>query len=299
MLQKTSRRTFLAGFGAIATAGLMPRAEARATMKDLQFGCAAITWGDAQRQAIDDIAALGFRGIQFRPAVMDSFRPAELRDLLQRRNLRFTALSSSEVKLDTNPAEEIARHVANAQYVKDCGGLYLQLIDKLQSYPRRTTPAECEQLGRFLTEIGKRAADLGVAAGYHNHLNSLSETPAGLAMVLSAADPRYVKFELDTAHAVAGGADPAKLIEKYRDRLLFLHLKDVIDQPGAPGHPFQFVELGRGRVDIPAVFAALQAADYRGWVVVELDRVPDASGSPKQSALISRNYLEQTLGVKF
>jgi hypothetical protein len=46
---------------------------------------------------------------------------------------------TSEVRLDTNPAEEIARHVAKAQYVKDCGGLCLQLIDKLQSYPRRTS----------------------------------------------------------------------------------------------------------------------------------------------------------------
>jgi hypothetical protein len=44
MIQKTSRRGFLAGFGAIAAAGVMPRAEAHATTKDLQFGCAAITW---------------------------------------------------------------------------------------------------------------------------------------------------------------------------------------------------------------------------------------------------------------
>jgi inosose dehydratase len=298
MIQKTSRRAFLAGFGAIAAAAGLPRSEAHVTAKDLQFGYAAITWGDAQRQAIDDIAALGFRGIQFRAGVVDKFKPAELRDLLQQRNLTFTALSSGEVMLDANPADEIARHVANAQYVKDCGGLYLQLLDKLQAYPRRITPVECVQLGKLLSEIGKRAADLGVAVGYHNHLNTLSETPAGLAMVLNAADPRYVKFELDTAHAVAGGGDPAKLIEKYRDRLLFLHLKDVVDQPTAPKYPFQFVELGRGRVDIPAVFTALHKTDYHGWVVVELDSVPDRARSPKESALISRNYLEQKLGIK-
>src|ERR1700736_4154414 len=115
MIQRTSRRAFLTGFGAIAAAGL-PRTEAHATAKDLQFGYAAITWGDAERQAIDDIAALGFRGIQFRAGVIDKFKPAELRDLLQQRNLTFTALSSGEVMLDANPADEIARHVANAQY---------------------------------------------------------------------------------------------------------------------------------------------------------------------------------------
>jgi inosose dehydratase len=50
--------------------------------------------------------------------------------------------------------------------------------------------------------------------------------------VLAASDPRYVKFELDTARAAGGGADPAKLIERYRDRLSFLHLKDVVDMAG-------------------------------------------------------------------
>jgi inosose dehydratase len=145
MIQKTSRRGFLAGFGAIAAAGVMPRAEAHATTKDLQFGCAAITWGDGVRQAIDDIAALGFRGIQFRANVVDKLKPAELRDLLQTRNLKFTALSSGEVMLDANPADEIARHVANAQYVKDCGGVGA----RLRRYSRGVQRAQQGRLSRL------------------------------------------------------------------------------------------------------------------------------------------------------
>jgi inosose dehydratase len=38
---------------------------------------------------------------------------------------------------------------------------------------------------------------------------------------------------------------------------------------------------------------------FRGWGVVELDRVPDKSTTPKQSAMISRKYLEEKVGVKF
>jgi len=34
-------------------------------------------------------------------------------------------------------------------------------------------------------------------------------------------------MELDVAHYFQGGGDPAKAIEKYSDRLLFLHIKDV------------------------------------------------------------------------
>ena len=60
------------------------------------------------------------------------------------------------------------------------------------------------------------------------------------------------------------------------------------------------MELGRGRVDFPAVFAALEKIQYRGWAVVELDEVTDPAGTKaKQSALISRKYLEDNIGVKF
>jgi inosose dehydratase len=163
------------------------------------------------------------------------------------------------------------------------------------------TPDECQRLGRLLTELGKRTADIGIPLGYHNHMNTMSEHPGNLQIVLESSDPKYVKLELDTAHAVAGGGDPAKQIREYHDRLLFLHLKDVVDIPAdTPGakYPFQFVELGRGKVDLPAVFAALKDVNYRGWAVVELDRVPDKSRTPKESALISKRYLEEKIGVK-
>jgi inosose dehydratase len=125
--------------------------------------------------------------------------------------------------------------------------------------------------------------------------------PANLDLILENADPKFVKLELDTAHVVAGGGDPAKTIEKYHDRLLFLHLKDVVDIPAdtpKARYPFQFVELGRGRVDLPAVFGALDEVGFKGWAVVELDRVPDSSRTPKQCAQISRDYLEEKIGLK-
>jgi inosose dehydratase len=56
------------------------------------------------------------------------------------------------------------------------------------------------------------------------------------------------------------------------------------------------VELGRGRVDLPAVFAALDDVGFKGWAVVELDDPVDPSRSPRDSAAHARRYIEQTLG---
>jgi inosose dehydratase len=261
-----------------------------------------MTWGRQQRQAIDDIASLGFSGIQFRNIAIDAFSPAEMRATLSRHRLVFVALSSGIVDID--PAvekEQIATHVAHARYVRDCGGLYLQVLDKLGNWPRHATPGECKRLGHLLTEIGKRTADLGIRLGYHNHLDTISQTPENLARVLDASDPRYVWLLLDTAHYYSGGGDPAQGILKFHDRLLFLHLKDVVRSPMGSYHhqkyPFLFVELGRGLIDFAAVFSALSKIRFHGWAVVELDHVPDKSTTPKEAAVVSRAYLEKTLGI--
>lgn len=299
MLNLSSRRTFLAGLGAIAGTRALCYA---GSPSGIRFGYTAMTWGKEERQAVDDISATGFEGIQFRIDATTEFKPAELRALLQQHKLTFVALSSGDVSID--PAAEaatIAKHTANAQFVKESGGLYLQVLDELKPYPRIVTADECRRLGKLLTEIGKRTADLGIPLAYHNHMNTISEHPGNLDIVLESSDPKYVKLLLDTAHSVAGGGDPAAAIRKYHDRMLYLHVKDVVDAPmdASAKYPFKWVELGRGKVDLPAVFAALDKVKFHGWAVVELDRVPDKSGTPLQSARISRQYLQEKIGVKF
>jgi inosose dehydratase len=289
--------------GAAAVAAAMPMRMVFADTKaQIRYGYTSITWGKQERQSIDDIAALGYPGIQMRSDAVAEFKPEELRDLLQQHKLTFVALSSGE--LNTDPAvrtDELAKHTANAKFVKDVGGDYLQILDKLEPWPRKVTPEQCTQLGHLLTELGKRTANLGIPLGYHNHINTISQRPEDLDRVMDAVDTKYVKLELDVAHYVGGGGDPAKCIVKYHDKLLFLHLKDVIDIPlGSENskYPFKFVELGAGRVDLPSVFAALNQVRFKGWGVVELDRVPDKSKTPKEYAALSKKYLEEKIGVK-
>ena len=298
MSPQATRRTFLAGLGAVAATNALP---VFAATRNIRFGYAAITWANEERQAADDIAAVGFPGVQFRANAVADFKPAELKELLAKLKLTFVALSSGEISLDKPEADEIAKHVANARFLKDGGGLYLQILDQLTTYPRTATPDECKRIGRLLTEVGKRTADLGVPLGYHNHLNTLSESPANLDRIMDAMDPKYIKLELDVAHLVAGGGDPVKAIRQYHDRILFLHLKDVRKIPaGTPNarYPFQFVELGEGIVDLPGVFRALDQVKFKGWAIVELDRVPDPGKTAKSCALTSKKFLESKIGVK-
>src|SRR5687767_6782969 len=264
---------------------------------DIQFGYAAITWQGQDRQAIEDVSAVGFKGIQLRTSALPEFgdKPAALKELLARHRLTMVAFSSGNVRIDPQfEAEDLATHLKHARFVRDAGGKFLQLTDTRPK--RELIAADYQRLGRLMTEIGKRSADLGVPVAYHNHMNNIGERPDEVDRVLDATDPRYVKLLLDIAHYQQGGGDPVRAVRRYADRILFLHIKDVQSPlPGYTGDPmrsYRFVEIGRGKVDVKGAFAALAEVKFKGWAIVELDAVPDKARSPKDSAVIARQYLE-------
>jgi inosose dehydratase len=326
MPSSLSRREFMIAIGAAGAAAMLPPRGAAWAVEpplypavdlsyfdrpltpapfEVHFGYAAITWEGNDEQAIRDISEAGFRGIQLRSPIVKQYgdRPAVLRELLDKYKLEMVALSSGDVRSEpATLADQIEQHVRNARFVHDVGGRYLQLTGPPRPKNRQPVPDDYKAAGRALTEIAKRSVDLGVPVGYHNHMNTLSEGPEELDWVMDSADPRYLKLELDIAHYKQGGGDPARAVSKYRDRLLFLHLKDVESTPPAEGrdakHSYRFLELGRGTVDIPAVFAALKQINFTGWAVGELDRVPDKGRTPKECALISKRYIEEKLGLK-
>jgi inosose dehydratase len=266
-----------------------------------RFGYAAITWGGNDRQAIDEIAAVGFPGIQLRASAVSEWgsRPDALRSLLAERGLTLVALSSGLVRLD--PAletDDLALHLRHARFLRDAGGLYLQVLDE-RPPNRDPAPDDYRRMGRLLTEIGRRTADLGIPLAYHNHMGNLGQAPDEVARVLESSDPRFVKLLLDTAHWAQAGGDPVDAIRTYADRLSFLHIKDVESPvPGEGPRSYRFVELGKGSVIFPAVFGALDDVGFDGWTVVELDRTIEPGRTPKAAAQHARTYLEQTLGVR-
>lgn len=319
MMYRIPRREFLGALTAMAAASAFPCGTLFARERlyppmdlshfdtpitpapsEIHFGYAAITWGGNDRQAIDDIAAVGFRGIQLRSNSIAEFgSPAAVRDLLSQHELKFVALSSGDLLSDPPAVKKsIAEHTAHAKFLHAAGGLYLQILDS-RPKGRAATSADFKQLGKALTELGKRTADLGIPLGYHNHMGSLGERPEELDQVMSFSDPHYVKLELDIAHYFQGGGDPVTAIEKFSDRLLFMHIKDVERLPSEKNsqRSYRWVELGHGLVDVPAVFEALRKINFRGWAVVELDGVPDGAHSPKEAAAANKQYLQEKLGL--
>jgi sugar phosphate isomerase/epimerase len=128
--------------------------------------------------------------------------------------------------------------------------------------------------------FGKAAADAGLRFGYHCHgYDFVPSTEGTLFDTLAGnTDPERVAFQIDVFHAYDGGADPAKLIERYKARVVSLHLKDLkkgveVKVGTATAPPEHDVPVGSGQIDMPAVLQAAKQAGTRLYYIE--DESPD------------------------
>jgi inosose dehydratase len=291
-----SRREFTLGTGA-AFSVWAARAWAAKAPAPISFAYAAITWGESGvKKAIAEISEAGFPGVQLRSNILKEYSdPAALKAELAKAKLTFACYSGGSPGADpAKRKEDIEKFMVGAKFAKAAGALCIQTTS-----PKRgagaTEPAVLKSFGETLTELGKQTAAIGLPLGFHNHMGQIGQNPDEVDAVLAASDPKYVKLLLDTGHYGAAGGDPAKAIKEHGKRLVLLHIKDVAEDNSSK--KYKFVELGQGKVDFPALFAALKTVGFKGWTVVELDSVP-AGRAPKDAAVANKAFLEKTLSLK-
>lgn len=157
----------------------------------------------------------------------------------------------------------------------------------LSQRPRMAKEA-WKRWGERLTTVAEATLKEGVRLVYHHHMGTIVEDEADIDAMM-AQTGEAVHLLLDTGHATWGGADPAALAARYRDRISHVHAKDVrrsvMEQARREDWSFLDAVLGKGRelgvytvpgdgmVDYPAVFQALPG--YSGWVVVEAEQDPE------------------------
>ena len=122
------------------------------------------------------------------------------------------------------------------------------------------SPGACEEIGMRLDGIGARMRAFGLRFSYHNHGGELRLLGGRTALewMLGASEPRNVAAELDVYWAHFGGASPGALLRSLGARCPLVHLKDAS-------------EIGRGPVDFPAVFSAIDSVGAAEWLIVEID----------------------------
>lgn len=233
---------------------------------------------------LKDVATAGFPAIEA-GNLYETYGEQTIRDLLTANDLIVAG-----AHFGYGDYAEPARVAAHIAYAKSIG-----VTNLMCSGVANTKTAEGYKVSaRVFNEVGSRLKDEGLIFNYHNHAWEFDDLGGvnGMQILADETDSSLVKFNLDIFWLFYAGKDPAAFIESHADRAGYFHFKDgrkvVEDGKVRP----EFLELGRGDVDLES---ALQAAASAGatWIVAEQDRT---TLPQLESVTISRAYLKQ-LGV--
>ena len=150
---------------------------------------------------------------------------------------------------------------------------------------------------------GEAFAKAGIKFTYHPHGYEFAPYGDGTMfdLLVKETDPKFVNFEMDVFWVMHPGKNPVELLEKYPNRWLLMHLKDI--RKGAKtgvytGHAplTDDVPLGTGQVDWPAVFRAAAKVGVKHYFIEDESPTakppfPKASNTSKRSSSHSPGQL--------
>lgn len=283
----------------------------------MKLAAAPISWGLCEvpgwgfqldmGRILADAVRLGLRDIEAGPP---GFLPSDARAArasVERHGVRViggfvTAVLHRRERLDA----ELAALETQARWLAEIGSevLVLAAATGRDDYdvPASLSDAEWKALLAALPKVVGIAKSHGLATALHPHVGTVVERPDAIDRILRGSD---VPLCLDTGHVFVGGGDPVAIAREHPDRVRHVHLKDADAALSAAVRerrvPYAkavarglFRPLGQGDARIADVLAALKAARYDGWGVLEQDialgEAPTEANDPACDVARSRDF---------
>jgi inosose dehydratase len=279
----------------------------------LKIGNAPLSWGvfegDAEDnppwdEVLDEIAAAGYLRTELGPIGFLPEDPNILRREFDSRGLTLTGGFVYEHMHDPANREQV---LANARRVGGIlaalGASQLVVIDRMVPERQRTAgrseaaerlaPAAWETMLETIAGVARVASEeFGLRPVLHPHCGTHIEFADEIERLVEDLPDALIGLCIDTGHSAVTGMQAADLVDRYGDRVEYLHLKDVdgAAQQVMLDEDLEFEEalgvglfcpLGQGIVDFAALHASLGRIDFSGIATVEQDpdpRVPNHRG---------------------
>jgi inosose dehydratase len=295
---RTDRRTFCQTLAlGLAGSALTLRASEAATAGRLKIGCTALIWGATPKtpenlpQAVMDMASLGFHGFETWGSVLQANdEKGTLTTLLEEHPIPYrSSFMGVNVHDPAKLKESIAQVIAWGKVTRKYGGTFA--VVNAGGVDRKTFDFKAAKATIIagLNDHGKALQDIGLAAGLHQHTGSAVDSRDEVYAVMEAVDSRYLKFAPDVGQLQKAGADAAQVIKDFLPIVAHMHLKDY----SGGEHFAGYCPLGQGKVDLTRILHMMNDAHPEADVMVELDGSPNQPYTPRQTAEISKAFLEK------
>jgi inosose dehydratase len=209
-----------------------------------------------------------------------TFRDFNLADTIKmslRLGLTNISLKAMHLPLESSPADikRLAEQVRAAGLnLYGAGVIYMKTAQEVETTFAYAVNAGLKMImgvpnHELLPLVEEKVKSTNIIMAIHNHGpgDKLYTSPKDVYDRVKNLDKR-IGLCIDIGHTQRIGLDPSVMLERYRDRLYDMHMKDV-DKEGENGQP---VEIGRGIIDIPTVIRTLKKINYQGTVSFEYEK---------------------------
>lgn len=210
----------------------------------MKYGLQLFSVRDAAEQNFDEmlrcVAELGYDTVE--PAGFFGNSGKEVAKMLQKYGLGICATHTGLRELTTDFEGVIETHRALG-------------CDKIIfSSSKFKTAVQLEQTLQTVLEVEEKLKKEGIRLMFHNHIPEFLPNEDGQIFFEELWKRTDLCFELDTFWAFNAGLDPVELMERCRDRLRFIHLKDGFKKDlSKPGDPGRGMALGEGEAPVAQV----------------------------------------------
>jgi len=226
-----------------------------------------------------------------------NFKLDDVIKMTQRVGLGSIALKSMHMPLESSVDEikTIAGKVRNAGLnLYGAGVIYMKSQQEVESAFMYANHAGLEMIigvpnHDLLPLANEQVKKYNIKLAIHNHGpgDTLYTSPTDVYEKVKNLDKR-IGLCMDIGHVVRIGQDPVPMIERYRERLYDMHMKD--HEKAAPEG--LATEIGRGIIDIPNILRTLMKINYQGKVAFEYEK---NEGDPLPGLAESVGYVKGVL----
>lgn len=197
---------------------------------------AEVNYEDTLRQ----VAEMGYSMVE--PAGFFGHSAEEIAEWMKKYGLAVCSTHTDLKKLEEHLEDELAYHKTI--------GCYDIIIPGAPISNKEDVAYLVDAINRIQPILEKE----GVRLHFHNHSKEFLPNKDGQIVEEILAEQTNVLFEIDTFWVFNAGLDPIKVLEQYRDRICFIHLKDGITKDWTnPESRAKGRSIGSGEAPVDAV----------------------------------------------